>query len=82
MKPASASFRIMSAFKSTALINLSLEEGGGLIKEALPLFIDRERKRQATVEAVFDPRGRPILAKLSEAFLYPGQTEEAFCFLG
>ena len=82
VKPASAYFRIMSAFKSTALINLSLEEGGGLIKEALPLFIDRERKRQATVEAVFDPRGRPILAKLSEAFLYPGQTEEAFCFLG
>ena len=82
IEPSSGSFRVVSAFKSTDLISLQLEDGAGLIKEPLPLFIDRERKRHATVEAVFNPRGGFIRAQLSEAFLYPGKTDEAFSFLG
>ncbi len=75
-------YRIVSAFRQDIVSRLYLEEGVGLVKETMPVFIDEKCRRCESVEAVFTPQARALRVELTEAYAYPGHKEQALSFLG
>ena len=74
--------RVVSVFKPTALKELKLEGGTGIVKENIPLYIDTQRIRKLGEEVVFNPRAEPVLADIAGAFRYPKSADLSFAFLG
>lgn len=73
---------ILSAFKLIALKQFKFNEGIGIIKERLPIFINSQRVRQLSDEVVFNPFGSPIIAEVSGTLKYPDSSDETFTFIG
>jgi len=73
---------VLSAFKLSSLKGFKLKMGMGVVKEALPLFINSQRIRQNGEEIVFNPFAQPLRAEIVGAFIYPGRTDETFAFVG
>ncbi len=75
-------YQIISAFRQDFVSRVYIEEGVGLVKETLPVFIDECRRRCESVEAVFAPRAQALRVELTEAYAYPGHKDLALSFLG
>lgn len=79
--PISGMLEVLSAFRIRDLKEFKLEDGVGIVKERVPVFIDSNRIRQKAEEVVFNPRGKPIIARLERACTYPNGKGQSFTFL-
>lgn len=82
VEPTQGMSRIVSVFKMEDLNELKLQEGTGVAKEHLPVFINTERIREVSDEIVFNPYAGPITADIKGAFGYPNKPGETFAFVG
>jgi len=73
---------ILSAFRISALKQLKIKDGTGIIKERVPMFINAQRIREFSVEIVFNPYAKPVTAEVDGTFKYPGSSDETFTFIG
>jgi CRISPR-associated protein Cas5h len=82
VEPFTGKGEMLSAFQTSSIQHLHIQDGLALIKESVPVFLDEQRSRKKTEEIAFNPGARKVLADIQGAFLYPGTTNQTFCFIG
>ena len=82
VSPAEGLLEVVSAFGLESIEKFKLKGGTGMVRERIPLFIDAQRIRTASLEVIFNPYAEPIWAEVRGAFSYPDESDRAFAFLG